>query len=233
MDFSGSLAALRRELDAIRAEYVAGGRGDEFDAYVARLRANGVWPFDGPAPRDGENQALSSIPGRIPRRGNLPGELRRSGDLIEFVRGLEGALVLSPTAGGDAPEIAWGDSFFYYAPDGDVPLNVQPYATIVTKDYPDDAKSRLDAPGRWRVNIHVDRDAFRELLSALPEDLPDEAFAEADVFLPHPVYGSLGWVSVVNPAGRTSGTVLQLVRRAHEAARTRYERRAAIRHPDG
>jgi Family of unknown function (DUF6194) len=227
MDEWGSLAALRRKLDVIRAEYVADGRGGEFDAYVERMRASGDWPFDGRPPQP--TGPRPSVAGRNRRPWDGHRDLRVSADLVEFVRGLDGALVLSPTAGSDAPEIAWGDSFFYYAPDGDVPLNLQPYATLVTKDYPDDAKSRLDASGRWRVNIHVGRSAFRQLLGSRTGDPPDEAFAEPDVFLPHPLYSRLGWVSVVNPGPRTTGTVLDLIRAAHEAARMRYMRRGAVK----
>lgn len=53
--------------------------------------------------------------------------------------------------------------FFSYAPDGRPPRNVQPYATIVTKDYPGDTACDLDPPGRWRVNVRVDRATFLEL----------------------------------------------------------------------
>ena len=66
--------------------------------------------------------------------------------IIDAVRGLDGALVVVPGPEGDAPELAWGDAFFYYAPDGRMPQHVQPYGTIVTKDYPDDSASDLDAP---------------------------------------------------------------------------------------
>jgi hypothetical protein len=45
MDSSQLLAALGRDLEVIRAEYVSSGRGDEFDAHVNRLRADGRWPF--------------------------------------------------------------------------------------------------------------------------------------------------------------------------------------------
>jgi hypothetical protein len=222
MDESSSLAALHRELDVIRAEYVAGGREAEFDAYVARMRASGHWPFDGRAAR-GVPLGRSSTRSRTGPRAPLSDT-----ELVEFVRGLDGALVLSPTAGSDAPEIAWGDSFFYYAPDGELPQHVQPYATVVTKDYPGDTGSELDPPGRWRVNIHVDRDTFRDLLGDRAEESADEGFAQADVVLPHPMYGSLGWVAVVNPAERTTEIVLELLRRAHRAARARAERRAAL-----
>lgn len=64
--------------------------------------------------------------------------------IIATVRGFEGALVVAPEPDGDFPEIAWGDAFFYYAPDGRIPRTTQPYGTIVTKDYPDDSASDLD-----------------------------------------------------------------------------------------
>ena len=91
--------------------------------------------------------------------------------IIDAVRDLDGALVVIPGPGSDAPELAWGDAFFYYAPDGVMPQHVQPYGTIVTKDYPDDTASELDAPGRWRVNVHVDRATFRRLTGEEPRSL--------------------------------------------------------------
>ena len=139
--------------------------------------------------------------------------------IIATVRGFEGALVVVPEPGGDFPEIAWGDAFFYYAPDGRMPRATQPYGTIVTKDHPEDSASDLDPPGRWRVNVHVGRAALPELLGG-PYDL-----AAADMVLPHPVYGPLGWICVVNPGERTTGTVVRLLREAHEAARARAARR--------
>ncbi|MFJ6722842.1 DUF6194 family protein [Streptomyces sp. NPDC091259] len=143
--------------------------------------------------------------------------------VITTVRGFADALVVLPEPGGDLPEVAWGDAFFYYAPDGrQVPGNVQPYGTVVTKDYPDDTASDLDASGRWRVNVQVDRAAVRELTGEGPYD-----FAAVDRVLPHPVYGALGWVCVVNPGERTAETVVALLRSAHEAARRRFTRRHA------
>lgn len=146
--------------------------------------------------------------------------------IIAAVRDLDGAFVLMPEPGGDAPEVAWGDAFFYYAPDGRIPQNVQPYGTIVTKDYPDDTASDLEPAGRWRVNIHVDRATFRELTGEEPRHLTrPRDFAADDVVLPHPVYGALGWIAVVNPGEETTDTVLRLLRAAHDAARRRFDRR--------
>lgn len=147
---------------------------------------------------------------------------------IAAVEQFDGSLVLSPLAGSDAPEIAWGDSFFYYAPDGELPTNGQPYATIVTKDYPDDIASDLDHPDRWRLNIQVDRATFEQLVGEKTDALTRERdFAAADVINPHPVYGTLSWISVVNP-DTTADVVIGLLRSAHEAARERFDRRQGV-----
>ena len=146
--------------------------------------------------------------------------------IISSVRELDGILVLAPQAGSEFPPIAWGDSFFYYAPDGQVPQNTQPFGTIVTKDYPDDTASLLDAEGRWRVNIHVDHETFVRLTGEEPRDLSrPRDFAASDQVNPHPVYGSLGWVSIVNPGAAMTDVAIDLLRDAHHAARARYERR--------
>jgi hypothetical protein len=145
--------------------------------------------------------------------------------ILKAVRSLEGILVLAPDETSGAPEIAWGDLFFYYAPDGEVPQNVQPFATIVTKDYPDDAQSQLDAEGRYRVNIHVGREAFRQLTGQDTRDIAWSDYSTPDAVMPHPVYGSLGWVSVVSPGPKTLPTVVRLLGDAHADARARAERR--------
>ena len=153
--------------------------------------------------------------------------------IVATVQRLEGSLVVAPAVGdADFPEVAWGDAFFYYAPDGVMPRTVQPYGTIVTKDYPDDTASDLDPAGRWRVNVHVGRGTFRELIehdvAGCGAQAPADAtvdLAATDVVLPHPVYGAAGWIAVVNPGPRTADTVLRLLHDAHDAARARFERR--------
>jgi hypothetical protein len=157
--------------------------------------------------------------------------------ILSEIRSFDGVLELAPQPGSEHPEISWGDHFFYFAPDGQVPNNRQPYATIVTKNYPDDVDSRLDAPDRWRLNIHVGTKAAAELLRHASEHIGDSAmnhgavdyraadYGAADVFLPHPLYGAYGWVCVVNPAESTLDRALEALRSAHRDDRRRVERR--------
>jgi hypothetical protein len=144
-----------------------------------------------------------------------------------LVEGLEGVLTLQPHPGDGTPEISWGDLFIYYAPDGQVP-KTQPFATIVTKDYPGDQESQLDRPDTFRVNVAAGRDAFVRLAGHEPRAQPPgpvDPSAEDTVFA-HPVYGELGWLAVVNPGSQTSATVAELLRAAHDLARSRHLRRA-------
>ncbi|MFI6944283.1 DUF6194 family protein [Streptomyces sp. NPDC050418] len=146
--------------------------------------------------------------------------------ILAAARALDGVLELAPAEGSDFPEIAWGDHFFYYAPDGRVPQREQPYATIVTKNYPGDTLSALDAPDRSRLNLHVGADTFATLTGEHPRDEPrPRDFTATDVVLPHPVYRAQGWVAITNPGPATGELAIRLLRQAHDDARRRTERR--------
>lgn len=148
-------------------------------------------------------------------------------EITDFLDGLEGVLTLRPLAGDGSPEISWGDTFFYYAPDGVVP-NTQPFATIVTKDYPDDHGSRLDRPNTFRLNISAGNEAFTEWTGHERREptVSDVDPSVVDTVIAHPVYGNLGWLAIVNPGLRTATTIQELLRTAHHLARSRYQRRA-------
>ncbi len=148
-------------------------------------------------------------------------------EIIEFLEGQGGVLTLRPRPGDGSPEISWGDAFFCYAPDGAVPKS-QPFATIVTKDYPDDDGSRLDRPDAFRLNVFAGSEEFRRRMGRGPKDRPTAETdpSTLDVLFAHPVYGTLGWLAVVNPGPRTEQSVRELLRMAHDRARARYERRA-------
>jgi hypothetical protein len=148
-------------------------------------------------------------------------------EIIKFLHGLGGVLVLRPAPSDGSPEISWGDTFFYYAPDGVVP-KTQPFATIVTKDYPGDEGSRLNRPGTFRLNFFAGKEAFVNWTGHQPREpaTRDVDPSATDTVIAHPVYGSVGWLAVVNPGSRTDTAIRELIRTAHHLARNRYQRRA-------
>jgi hypothetical protein len=143
------------------------------------------------------------------------------------VEALGGVLTLAPRRGDGTPEIAWGDLFFYYAPDGVLPPG-QPFATVVTKDYPDEPSSGLDRPGAFRVNVGASADEVATWTGTV-----DVGPTTADVVLPHPTYAAQGWLCVVDPGRRTAVHLRALLTSAHARARARFERRGQAVQPPG
>ncbi|RDG35642.1 hypothetical protein DVH02_24205 [Streptomyces corynorhini] len=151
-------------------------------------------------------------------------------EITGFVADLDGVLTVRPGPDDGSPEISWGDTYFFYAPDGAVPTATQPFATLVTKNHPGDELSRLDRPDTFRLNVGAGRDAFAAATGRAPrEAVPDDDTTDpgaVDTLIAHPVYGSLGWLAVVDPGPRTERAVRELLRTAHHLARARHERRA-------
>lgn len=147
--------------------------------------------------------------------------------ILDHAATLDAVLVQRPQPGDGTPEISWGDAFIYYAPDGVIPA-AQPFATIVTKDYPDEPGSGLDEAGAFRLNIAASTAIFERVIGSSPraEAGSDHDTRARDTWFPHPVYGGAGWLSVVNP-DVLAPDALDLLAAAHAAARDRHRRRTA------
>jgi Family of unknown function (DUF6194) len=91
-------------------------------------------------------------------------------EILHLVTRMPGAVAVTASEANHAPEPAWGDTFFFYAPEGDAPGNRRfPFATIVIKVYAGfDTASNLNRPGVFRLNIAVGRDKFKELIGYSP-----------------------------------------------------------------
>jgi hypothetical protein len=120
-----------------------------------------------------------------------------------------------------------GTYYFYADADRKMPL-----ATLVTNDDHDQA-SNLSRPGVYRLNIGVKKPTFLALFGAQPSPPGpsgtiewDCDFAALDVLMPHPVYGNMCWLCVLNPSEQTFERVKPLLDEAHEMYVGRREKRA-------
>lgn len=105
---------------------------------------------------------------------------------------MPGVVAATASEATGAPEVSWGDSFFFYDPDGDPVDRRLPFATIVTKDFEGfDTTSDLNRPGVFRLNIAVGREIYRDLIGHTPaahdQHQGEFDYAALDRFLPHPV----------------------------------------------
>jgi Family of unknown function (DUF6194) len=139
-----------------------------------------------------------------------------------------GVIVVMASEAGGAPEVAWGDSFFFYDPDDSIPADRRfPFATIVIKDYPGfDTASNLDRPGVYRLNLAVGRSRFEELFGFPPAEFAGHQdsfdYTVLDQVIPHPVYARQAWVSILVPGERAGDQVSTLIAHAYRRAKDRY-----------
>lgn len=150
-------------------------------------------------------------------------------DIIAFATGLPGVVAVTASEANGAPEAAWGDTFFFYDPDGGD--RRMPFATIVGRDYDGyDTASDLNRPGVFRLNIAVGRAAFERLVGHPPAAHPDRSalidYTAVDTLLPHPVYAVQAWVAILNPGPHTAEPARSLLTDAHTRAARRHRRRA-------
>jgi hypothetical protein len=151
-------------------------------------------------------------------------------EIIDFVSSLEGVVAVTASAESGAPESAWGDSFFFYDPEGSEADQRFLFATLVCSNYPGfDTSSQLDRVGVFRLNVAVGRAAYERLLGHPAADHAERSddydYAALDVVLPHPIYGGQGWVSILNPGPRTTELAQRLLVEAHDLAQSRWRRR--------
>ena len=149
-------------------------------------------------------------------------------ELAHALTDLPGVVMTTATEENGDPEVAWGDSFFFYDPDDNIPADRrQPFATIVVSNYPGfDEASQLDRPGVFRLNLAVGRARFEDLFGFPPADFPDHEkvfdFAVLDQIIPHPVYAKQGWISILVPGEKTKHQLPALIAYAHQRAADRH-----------
>ena len=131
------------------------------------------------------------------------------------------------------PVSAWGETSFFYNPGSKLPRGIY-FATIKDKDGDNDRASNLQRPDVFRLNIGISKLTYRSLFGPQPArpaagDVVDTGhdFTVLDQLLPHPVYGWMSWVSVLNPSAATFETVKPLLVEAYELAVGKLAKRMA------
>ena len=81
------------------------------------------------------------------------------------------------------------------------------FATLKAKDGANDRASRLNRSNVFRFNIGISKATYEAPFGRQPARPPagtvvdsGHDFAALDVLLPHPVYGWMAWISVLNPS---------------------------------
>jgi hypothetical protein len=131
------------------------------------------------------------------------------------------------------PVAAWGETSFFYNPGCKLPRGIY-FATVKDKDGDNDRASRLHRPDVYRLNIGISKSTYRTFFGPAPArpaagGVVDTGhdFMALDQLTPHPVYGWMSWVSVLNPSAATFETVKPLLAEAHGLAVAKFAKRMA------
>ena len=135
---------------------------------------------------------------------------------------------------GIVPMAGWGETSFFYNPGQALPRGVY-FATLKAKDGDNDRASCLDRPSVFRLNIGISKLSYRSLFGSPPKRpaaggvvATGHDFTRLDTLLPHPVYGWMAWVSVLNPSPATFEIVKPLLAEAHGLAAAKFRKRVPL-----
>jgi hypothetical protein len=99
----------------------------------------------------------------------------------------------------------WGERGLFYNPHNQFPKGAY-VLTFKEKDGGNDSSSNLNVGNKYRLNIKVSKNTFIKLFETVPHR-PAAAqiikgnydFTECNKVMPHPIYGWMTWVCVINP----------------------------------
>ena len=128
---------------------------------------------------------------------------------------------------------AYGEATFYYNPHERLKRGTY-FCTIKENDGPHDRASALSRPGVWRFNFGLPQNRYTELFGPRPAR-PSKGgviegtwiFTQEDCLMPHPVYGWMGWVCILNPTQATINIIWPDIERAHQNSLEAFEKRLA------
>ncbi|TVQ95811.1 MAG: hypothetical protein EA403_17320 [Spirochaetaceae bacterium] len=150
-------------------------------------------------------------------------------DIIErIVSGFEGLV----------PKSSWGETSLFYNPGKLLPNGVY-FCTTKEQNGENDKASDLSREGIFRLSFGLPKATYEELFGSRPKrpikgGIIDTGhdFAALNKLMPHPIYGWMSWVQVLNPSKSTFESILPLIAEAHSNAVIKFKKKLKIAAPD-
>lgn len=126
----------------------------------------------------------------------------------------------------------WGERAVFYNPGRILKKGIY-IATFKERDGQNDKASKLDRGGLFRLNVGLTKAAYFPLFG-FPPARPaagqtidsDHNFTALDTVTPHPVYGWMSWVAIINPSQASFERLTPLIIESLELAREKFKKRA-------
>lgn len=132
---------------------------------------------------------------------------------------------------GVIPKPSWGETSLFYNPGKRLPNGVY-FCTIKEKNGRHDRASGLDREGVFRLSIGIGKATYEAQFGPRPKR-PQKGgiidtghdFTALDELMPHPIYGWMAWVQVLNPSAVTFERLLPLIAEAHANAVVKFNKK--------
>lgn len=132
---------------------------------------------------------------------------------------------------GVIPKASWGETSLFYNPKQQLPNGVY-FCTLKDKNGENDQASQLDREGVFRLSIGISPKTYEGLFGQRPARPAkggivdtDDDFTELDRLMPHPIYGWMSWVQVLNPSTECFKNIYPLIAGAHANAVVKFNKR--------
>ena len=134
---------------------------------------------------------------------------------------------------GVIPKSSWGETSLFYNPGKVLPNGVY-FCTIKEKNGDNDKSSNLDRDGVFRLSIGISKESYESKFGIRPKRPSkgsiidaDHNFSELNILMPHPIYGWMSWVQVLNPKKETYNMIFPLLTEAHSNAVFKFNKKIA------
>lgn len=126
---------------------------------------------------------------------------------------------------------AWGEISLFYNPDNLLKRGIY-FCTIKEKDGENDGASNLNRIGIFRMNFGVSKNTFKGIFQTVPKR-PTKGkciegnydFQALDTLIPHPVYGWMAWVCILNPSIQSLDELELLIEESYRICIEKYEKK--------
>lgn len=125
----------------------------------------------------------------------------------------------------------WGEIGLFYNPDNLLKKGIY-LLTFKEKNGANDQSSNLDRDGFYRLNLGISKKSFIELFGSIPKRPPAGGvidmnfdFSQTDTIVPHPIYGWMAWICVVNPTEISFKKILPLIEEGYNLSLKKYSKK--------
>ena len=132
---------------------------------------------------------------------------------------------------GVVPKSSWGETSMFYNPGKQLPNGVY-FCTLKEQNGDNDKASALNRDGVFRLSIGVSKETYEAIFGSRPKrpakgGIIDTGhdFTALNTLMPHPIYGWMSWVQILNPDASAFENILPLIREAHASAVIKFNKK--------